>query len=116
MRYMGFALIVAVTALLFSAMLAIHFGTKQTVEFTVQHRERVAQSDGSGSVYMIWAHTNNGTEVFKNTDSVLDLKFNSADVYGRMAPGAQCTAVVNGFRVPVLSMNRNILQADCSQP
>lgn len=53
--------------------------------------------------------------MFENTDSLLALKFNSADLQGQMAPGRACTATVNGFRIPFLSMNRNILAVECER-
>jgi hypothetical protein len=94
-----------------------HFSTKDTVSFVVEHRERVVSrgSDGnSTSRYMIWAQLPNGnTEVFENTDSFLSFKFNSADLYGRMQPGRNCDATVNGFRLPLMSLNRNILDVTC---
>jgi hypothetical protein len=102
-------------AMLFSSVI-IHFATKDTVTFTVEHRERVLNSGGEGSRYMIWGDINGKVEVFENVDSVLALKWNSADVYGAMALGATCEATVTGFRVPFLSWNRNILRANCVRP
>ncbi len=95
----------------------IHFSTMENVSFTVEHRERVLISGSNGqteSRYMVWAQMRGGgSEVFQNTDSFLSLKFNSADFYGRMVPGKNCDATVNGFRVPFLSWNRNIISVNC---
>jgi hypothetical protein len=108
--------VVFATGLLFSNAI-IHFATKDSVSFVVEHRERVASrsSDGnSTSRYMIWAKMPGGdVEVFQNTDSFLSFKFNSADLYGRMQPGRNCDATVNGFRFPLMSWNRNILDVTC---
>ena len=95
----------------------LHYTTMDTISFTVEHRERVISrtSEGKSSArYMIWAQVDNGnTEVFENTDSLLSLKYNSADLYGQMREGRICEATVNGFRIPFLSMNRNIITAHC---
>jgi hypothetical protein len=63
---------------------------------------------------MVWAQLEDGgTEVFENTDSLLSLKFNSADLYGQMREGRVCQATVNGYRISFLSMNRNIIDVQC---
>ena len=116
MKSLGFVLI----AVLFGAVLLsgaiVHYATKTEVQFTVDHRERVISRNSESKTsarYMIWGETEQGIEVFENTDSLLSFKFNSADLYGRMAPGSECVATVTGFRVAWLSMNRNILAAEC---
>jgi hypothetical protein len=115
MKNLGFVLIAV--SLAFSSAI-FHFATKDTVQFTVEHRERVVSTNNgqSKSRFMIWGNTGNQTEVFENVDSWLAFKFNSADVYGAMTVGAVCEATVTGWRVPMLSWNRNILRADCRSP
>jgi len=97
----------------------IHFSTMDEVSFTVDHRERVMSQDSEGKSsarYMVWGVYQNGdTEVFENVDSLLSMKFNSADLYGEMREGRLCFATVNGFRVPFLSMNRNVLDVSCNK-
>ena len=113
MKNAGFVLIaVLIISVLFSGVI-LHFATKTEVAFTVEHRERVVTKDGSR--YMIWGNTGNRTEVFETVDTPLAWKFNSADLYGRMAVGAECVATVTGVRVPMLSMNRNILHVECER-
>ncbi len=118
MKNLGFVLIAVLIAAVLSAGAIFHFATKTEVAFTVDHRERVISRNSEGKTtarYMIWAETEQGIEVFENTDSLLALKFNSADLYGRMAQGAECVATVTGLRVPFLSMNRNILHVECER-
>lgn len=116
MRVLGFAgMVVLIVGLMLSSVI-VHFATQDTVSFRVDHRERVISRNSEGNTsarYMIWGETEQGIEVFENTDSWLALKFNSADLYGRMAVGAVCDATVTGFRVPLLSWNRNILAVEC---
>ena len=100
--------------------LFVNYGTQETVQFTVDHRERVISRNSEGretSRFMVWADMADGTsEVFENTDTIWHFKFNSADLQGRMRPGAVCEAKVVGFRVGFLSWNRNIIQVDCDRP
>jgi len=107
----------AFVGLVVAATPVLHYTTMDTATFTVDHRERVTSrtSEGNSSArYMVWAQYENGTsEVFENTDSLLSLKFNSADLQGLMKEGSVCQATVNGFRFPFLSMNRNIIDAEC---
>jgi hypothetical protein len=107
-----FALVGAIVA----ATPVFHFATMDNVSFTVEHRERVISTNaqGSSSRYMVWGLLENGnTEVFENTDSLLALKFNSADFHGRMREGRVCDATVTGWRIPIFSMNRNIIDVEC---
>ncbi len=85
-----------------------HFTTMETVSgVVITEKERVATRDGAR--FMVWT----ADETFENTDSWLSWKFNSADVYGKLPVGATCNLDVNGWRVPFLSWNRNILSANC---
>lgn len=84
-----------------------NYGTEDEVTFTVTDKERIVESNGetTSSRYLIFT---NG-EVFENTDSLLRLKFNSADIQGQLREGDTYDATVYGWRVPFLSMNRNIV-------
>jgi len=48
-------------------------------------------------------------EVFENTDDLFYFKFNSSDVQNELKVDNSYTVKVIGFRVPFLSMHRNIL-------
>lgn len=52
-------------------------------------------------------------ETFENTGNFWVGKFNSSDVHGKIREGVTCDLVVSGYRVPFLSMHRNILEAKC---
>jgi hypothetical protein len=104
----AFMLFVAIA----SAQIIIHFATMTTVSgVTIQDKERVVTGSGENvkSKYLIFTDV----ETFENVDSLLALKFNSSDVYGYVARGAKCNLTVTGFRVPLFSMYRNILDAEC---
>jgi hypothetical protein len=91
----------------------VHFATLTTVSgVVIQDKERVVSGSGSTqeSKYLIFTDV----ETFENVDSWLALKFNSSDVYGSIAVGATCEFRVTGFRVPLFSTYRNILDATCN--
>jgi hypothetical protein len=49
--------------------------------------------------------------VFENTDSWIELKFNSSDLYGKLEKGKTYDFRVYGWRIPLLSKYRNIVRA-----
>ncbi len=90
-----------------------HFATMTTVSgLIIQDKERVVTGSGDqqSSKYLIFTDQ----ETFENVDSMLALKLNSSDVYGSIIEGSTCEFTVTGFRVPLLSWYRNILEATCS--
>lgn len=93
--------------------IAIHYSTQENVRnVRIEDKERVVTSGSAGktdSKYLIFTDK----EVFENTDSLLAFKFNSSDLYGKIHKGQTCEFKVVGFRVPFLSMYRNILEAKC---
>jgi heme/copper-type cytochrome/quinol oxidase subunit 2 len=89
----------------------IHYNTMETISADVTEKYVKRKSDSDE--YRIATRSTNDTnqvEVFKNVDSILSFKFNSADVNARIAVGDTCTLRVNGFRVPWLSMFRNVIE------
>lgn len=103
----GIASVVVVAAVV--AVPVVHFSTMDTVVgVEILDKERVVTKDDS--FYMIYTDR----ETFKNVDSLLSLKFNSSDYYGKINRGQTCTFKVNGVRVPFMSMYRNILDFHCT--
>ena len=80
-----------------------------TVELT-RDAERVCRGD----VCNYEVYTDQG--VFANKDELWHLKFNSADLQGAFVDGATCKITAIGFRIPALSMRKNIIEADCVTP
>lgn len=86
-----------------------HYATIENVNgVVITEKERV--QNGENSRYLVWTEN----EVFENTDSLLALKFRSSDLHGKLRIGATCDLTVNGWRIPLLSSNRNILSATCA--
>ena len=83
--------------------------TRVTVDYvtaTVTSKESVAR--GKGHKYLIFTEG----ETFENTDSLAFWKFNSSDIYGRIKAGKRYRFKVRGWRVPMFSWYRNILDAE----
>jgi hypothetical protein len=113
------ASVLAVLAVTFLVLLVLapfmlYYNTKQTVTgVTVTGKERITlnSTEGTSSKYLIFTDQ----EVFENTDSLLFLKFNSSDVYGKLRPDQVCEFTVVGRRVNFLSWYRNIISATCTE-
>jgi hypothetical protein len=112
-RFRGNMISVTILSLFILALIAItpiiHFSTMETVHgYTVTEKERIVGKESSK--YLIFTDQ----EVFENTDSFLSFKFNSSDFYARIQVGQVCSFTVTGYRVPVLSLYRNILDYNCN--
>lgn len=79
---------------------------KHDVTFTVNKTERVQDRNGQGAKYMVY--TDNG--VYQNTDSVLNNKYNSADLYNELKVGKKYTCTAVGFRNGFFSMFENLIR------
>lgn len=84
-----------------------HFHVVEHSQVRIEHRERERRSDGD--MYMVYTTAG----VFQNSDSLLDFKFNSADVQSRLTPGLTCDLITRGYRVPFFSLFPNIVEARC---
>ncbi len=109
----GAAFLAAVAAFDDGDNAAFELLTQDTVTITVTKTERVQKKDGEGSEYMVWGrhaddNGKNDMETFKNIDSTLFWKFDSADVQGTLEVGETYTFDVAGWRWPFFSAFRNI--------
>ncbi len=82
--------------------------SKEEVSITVVHTERITKnySESREQTYLVFAEN----ETFSCEDSLFYWKWNSSDMYGQMRPGTKWNATVVGFRIPFLSMYRNIIE------
>ncbi len=92
----------------FIAYITLYRRSVSEVEFTVDHRERVTTGSGDSmrSYYLVWSKEG---EVFCVVDSYSFMKFDSSDRYGKLAEGNHVRANVAGWRIPFLSMYRNVI-------
>lgn len=79
---------------------------------TILIKKKESISTYNDHQYMIYAEG----ETFTNADSIWYWKFNSSDIYGEISEGVYCRAHVCGWRVPFLSMYRNIISISVEQP
>lgn len=103
-RYFLYILLVAV--LLFGYPTAYYLSS-ETVDITVKDKERITigNSENISSKFIIYSKN----EVFENTDSWLFFKFNSADYQNKLEVGRTYKVKVAGWRIPFLSMYRNVV-------
>lgn len=106
-----FVAMIALVVVAVAGMAIIHFATLGTSTFTINKMERVEKSSGQGSEYLIF--TDNG--VFKNTDSIFALKFNSSDLYNQLEEGATYTCKTTGFRLGIGSQYKNLLSCETAE-
>ena len=92
---------------LFGGYIVYPLTTEDKTQFTVKRLERV--NNGDSSYYLVF--TKQG-EVLSNTDSLVHGKFNSSTIYGELEKGNKYKANVYGWRVPFLSMYRNIISTE----
>jgi hypothetical protein len=113
-----FLVVGAGIALTFLAMLVFGgfnlYAVNQTGTATacvVTDKDRTTNAEGVSQTRI---YTENcGT--FEVTDSILDGRFNSADMYGSLKPGATYDFTTRGLRIPVLSSFPNIITATQTQ-
>lgn len=86
---------------------AFYYNTVEEIEIKVNDKEHVMYRNGSDleDKYMVYAEG----EVFENTDDLFYLKFNSSDVQNELKVDSSYTIKVIGWRIPAMSMHRNII-------
>lgn len=92
-----------------SVLVMIPLGIKSTgeeIEIKVTDKERI--NELKSSKYLIFTET----ETFENSDTILYLKFDSSDVYSNLKQGEEYKVLVYGWRIPFLSMYRNIVRIE----
>lgn len=67
--------------------------------------------ESNSNKYLIYTEMQDGnTKVFENTDSLLEFKFDSADIYGGLRINRRYEIKTYGFGVPLLSLYQNIVK------
>lgn len=85
-----------------------YYSSSETVEITVTDKERITTGSGESmsSKYLIFTED----EVFENEDALFLGKWNSSDVQGQLKIGETYTVRVIGWRLPLFSTYRNIVE------
>lgn len=105
----GIAVILAVVVLIGVVAVAGGYFNKDDVHIHVTGKESV--STGSDNKHEYRVYTDKGT--FVVSDSLIYLRFNSADEYGKLQPGHTYDCKAYGFRIPLTSSFKNLL--DCHE-
>jgi hypothetical protein len=103
--------LVAIGSLALFGIIGFPYWTADTTTFTVTGSDRVVSGNKESGIISKWIVLTE-TETLENTDSLAYLKFNSSDIQGRLKIGQTYTAKVYGWRVPFLSMYRNIVSVE----
>ena len=112
----GFNLVGFLIGFVFSVVLlggvvlgpVLSYSSVETTQIVVKEKERICEGSTNGTKCRYLVFTEQG--VYENTDSLLQWKFDSSDVYNQLQPGEQYMVEVNWFRVPFLSWYQNILE------
>lgn len=81
--------------------------SKDQVVATVTDKSRVCNRDNECK-YLIFTDV----ETFEVTDSLIHFRFNSSDYYGSIQRDQTYTFTVVGWRIPLMSMHRNIIDKE----
>lgn len=82
--------------------------SRNTYTATVTKKERIP--NGDSSKYLIFTDLKSGDpRVFENTDSIVELKWNSSDVYAALKENKTYEIKTYGWRFPMLSLYENII-------
>lgn len=100
-------IVLSIIFLVASYSVAYYFST-ETIEVVIKDKERITTGNGENIKSKFIVYTKD--EVFENTDSWLFFKFNSADFQNKLEIGKTYKVKVAGWRVPFLSMYRNIIK------
>lgn len=107
-----FALMVITILVLFGwgVFATYYFSTNHhNVTFSVNKSERVCDSGKNGSCrYLIYTSAG----VYKDTDSLINGKFNSSDLYGQLQSGKQYSCDAVGYRSGFLSEYENLISCE----
>lgn len=108
-KMIGAVLIVAAAVLALGGGVVWTFGSDEVVTVTVTEKERVTESDSDGKVSSRWLVFCEG-EVFQVSDVGLRGYWSASDTYRKLEAGNTYSVLVHGWRWPLFSTYRNILE------
>lgn len=79
--------------------------------------KQIEKNSKSKAMYLIYTQMDDGTvRVFKNINSLPELKFNSQDIYGGLRINRKYKIRAYGLRIPLLSSYENIVKVQAVKP
>ena len=77
---------------------------------TITINEKWVKYSGDDAKYLVGSEDG---QVFQITDTIIKLRFDSSNLYARIKEGQTCLIRTQGWRFPLFSDYKNILEADC---
>jgi hypothetical protein len=77
---------------------------------TIKIKEKWIKYHGDDAKYLV--SSTNG-QVFQITDTIIKWRWDSSNLYASIDEGDKCTIKTQGWRFPLFSDYKNILEADC---
>lgn len=79
--------------------------------------KQIEHTSNKKNLYLIYTQMNDGTvRVFKDTNSLVEFKFNSVDIYGGLRINRKYEIKAYGLRIPILSSYQNIIKVKAVKP
>lgn len=100
-------LYVAIGLVLLFGYPVAYYSSSEIIDITVVDKERITTGSGESLKGKFIIYTKD--EVLENSDSMLYFKFASADYQNKLSPGNTYRVKVAGWRIPLLSMYRNVV-------
>jgi hypothetical protein len=101
-------IVFGMVAIIGSLIILPHISRKT---YTVTIVDKQVKRNDDSDKYLIYSQLNNGeTRVFEDTDTLLEGKFNSSDIYGELKINKEYEVQVYGWRIPFLSSYENIIK------
>ena len=83
-----------------------------TGEETITIKEKWVKYHHGRAKYLV---SSTDGQVFQITDTIIRWRWDSSNLYAKLEPGMTCKIKTQGWRFPLFSDYKNILEADCNQ-
>lgn len=92
--------------------LAYRLSATTTTCTVTEKDDKAKPGQETGSTYMVWCrHQDGEIETFEVTDTMIFFTWNSSDRWGRIERNREYELYVAGWRIPMLSTYRNIIES-----
>lgn len=99
---LGVIVVISLVSVLIISTISV-FYHQHNIEFTVTGKD--ASRSRESSTFLVFTDKT----TYKVDDSLINWRWDSADVYGKLQVGHTYSATLQGFRIPFLSMFPNII-------
>lgn len=111
LRFSKFKIGVAIIGIIVTVNIIIFFPHFFRNTYIVTIANKQVKTLDNKKIYLIYTQMENGdTRVFESTDSIIEFKFNSEDIYGGLRINRTYEVKTYGLRIPLLSYYQNIVK------